>query len=242
VDGIEDDRGVGGSRTTRLVGKLLIQLSKQLLRKLSDLVAAEFGDSPESIRYAEGRFIVPPGRAVTFLEAAALATEPIVESHLFRPTARDRSSVAIALAAEVCSDAETGAVTPRRLITVQEVGRVIDPLLFKRQIEGGVLQGLGYALMENLVLQDGRVQNANLHEYKIPTQSDIPSIEVILVGKDPSLGITPVGEGASAGVAPAIINALIDLTGVRQFDIPITPEAVFAKSPIRAEAGPVDRG
>jgi CO/xanthine dehydrogenase Mo-binding subunit len=164
----------------------------------------------------------------TFAEVASLLAEPISEKLVFRATAQDRTAVFLAQAAEVFVDPETGAVTPRRVVTVQEVGRIIDPLLFKRQIEGGLLQGLGYAMMEQLVLQDGRVQNLNLHEYKIPTQADVPEVETILIGHDLRLGITPVGEGANTGIAPAIVNAVVDVVGPHAFDLPISPEVVHS--------------
>lgn len=217
IAGIEEDRGVGGSRTTRLVGKLLIELSHRVQARLADLVAAEYGEA----------------RSVTFTEAASLISEPIVESHVLRATEGDRATVFLAQAAEVHVDHETGAVTPRRIVTAQEVGRVIDPLLFKRQIEGGLLQGLGYALMEELVVREGHVQNVNLHEYKIPTQADVPMVETVLVGHDERLGITPVGEGANAGVAPAIVNAVVDVVGPRPFDLPLHPETVSPITPVR---------
>ena len=226
LEDIEDDRGVGGSRTTRLVGKLLIQLSRRIQSRLADLLAAELGLPNESVAVIEGGFCAGDGRTFTFAQAASLAAEPVTEGMLFRPTQRDRSVVFIGQAAEVHVDFETGEVRPLRLVTVQEVGRVIDPLLFKRQIEGALLQGLGYAVMEQLVVQDGRVQNLNLHEYKIPTQVDVPAVETVLFGHDRRLGITPVGEGANAGVAPAIVNALVDVVGPRAFDIPISPELV----------------
>jgi aerobic carbon-monoxide dehydrogenase large subunit len=225
VDGIEYDRGVGGSRTTRMVGKLIGGLSRRIQARLADLVAAEFG---LPARTMPGGFQTSDGRFVSFDQAASLADEPLVESMLFRASDRDGSSVFIAQAAEVDVDSETGAVTPRRIVAVQEAGRVIDPLLFKRQIEGGLLQGLGYALMEHIVVQDGRVQTANLHDYKVPTQADAPPVETMLVGLDPRLGITPVGEGASAGVAPAIANAVIDVLGPRALDLPLSPEVVRA--------------
>jgi xanthine dehydrogenase YagR molybdenum-binding subunit len=223
IDGIDEDRGVGGSRTTRLVGKLLIQLSRQVQSRLTELVGAEFGCPPESISTVSGGFVTPDGRRITFSEAVALADVPLVESLAYQATERDRSSVAIAEAAEVSIDPETGTVTPRRLVTIQEVGRIIDPLLFKRQVEGGVVQGLGYALMEHLVVENGRVQNLNLHDYKLPTQPDVPALETRLIGHDRRLGITPVGEGASAGVAPAIANAVIDVIGPRCLNLPLAP-------------------
>jgi CO/xanthine dehydrogenase Mo-binding subunit/aerobic-type carbon monoxide dehydrogenase small subunit (CoxS/CutS family) len=221
--GIEDDRGVGGSRTTRLVGKLIGELSRRVQARLADLVAAEFG-LPASVE--PGGFRTADGRFVAFDQATSLAAEPLVESMLFRASERDRSSVFIAQAAEVGVDLDTGAVTPRRIVIVQEVGRVIEPLLFKRQIEGGLLQGLGYALMEQIVVEEGRVQNVNLHDYKIPTQADTPVVETILVGHDPRLGITPVGEGATAGVPAAIANAVVDVVGPRALDMPLSPEAI----------------
>ncbi|MCA1645417.1 MAG: molybdopterin-dependent oxidoreductase, partial [Chloroflexi bacterium] len=83
---------------------------------------------------------------------------------------------------------------------------------------------LGYALMEEIVVREGRVQNVNLHEYKIPTQADTPVTQTILVGHDPRLGITPVGEGANAGLAPAIANAVVDALGSHALDLPLSPE------------------
>jgi nicotinate dehydrogenase medium molybdopterin subunit len=226
---IEEDRGVGGSRTTRLVGKLLIELSRRVRRRLAELVAAEFALAPESVCLERGSFALPDGRSVTFAEAAALLSEPVAESIVYRATDRDRSTVFIGQAAEVRVDSETGAVTPLRLITAHEVGRVIDPLLATRQIEGAVVQGLGYALMEQLVIRDGRVQNLNLHEYKLPTQLDAPTLQTILVGNDLRLGITPVGEAALAGVAPAIVNAVVEVVGATPFDLPLSAELVGAK-------------
>jgi CO/xanthine dehydrogenase Mo-binding subunit len=227
LDNIEEDRGVGGSRTTRLVGKLIIELSHRVQARLADLLAGEFGLDRAAIDVVPAAgFKTPDGRSFSFAEAAALSNDPISEKMVFRATARDSSAVFLAQAAEVCVDRDTGAVTPRRVVTVQEVGRIIDPLLFKRQIEGGLLQGLGYALMEQIVLQDGRVQNLNLHEYKIPTQADMPEVETFLIGHDLRLGITPVGEGANAGIAPAIANAVVDAVGPLVLDLPISPEVV----------------
>src|SRR5229473_260977 len=240
LEDIEDDRGVGGSRTTRLVGKLLIQLSRRVQARLCELLAAEFGLDQAQLAAVPGGFktTAGAGRFFSFAQAASLAAEPLSEGMLFRPTARDSSAVFLAQAAEVAVDAETGAITPRRVVTVQEVGRLIDPLLFTRQIEGGLLQGLGYALMEQIVVQDGHVQNVNLHEYKIPTQADTPETETILVGHDPRLGITPVGEGANAGVAPAIANAVVDAIGTHALDLPISAEIVLGYVGERARRPP----
>jgi putative selenate reductase molybdopterin-binding subunit len=238
VRDIEDDRGVGGSRTTRLVGKLLIQLSRRVQARLAELVAAEFGAAPGDVTAGpEGFRLNAAGRVVTFHEAASLLDTTISESLVLRATERDRSTVFVAQAAEVAVDAETGAVRPRRIITVQEVGRIVEPLLARRQIEGAALQGLGYAVMEQLALEDGHVVSRNLHDYKVPTQLDVPSVETIMLGHDPRLGITPVGEAALAGIAPAIVNAVVDVVvGPDAFDLPLDPEIVLARASARYSA------
>jgi len=161
-----------------------------------------------------------------FAPVRPLADEPIAERHVFRPTPEDRAVIYMAQAAEVRVDRETGQVTPTRVVSVHEVGRVINPLLFKTQIEGGLLQGLGYALMEEVAIRDGRVANLNLHEYKIPTMADLPDVEAVLLEPDPRLGITPIGEGPNAGLAPAIVSAVMDVVGPQIFDLPLSPEAV----------------
>jgi len=95
----------------------------------------------------------------------------------------------LAQGAEVRVDLETGGIQVVRLVTVHERGRVLHPRLFQAQIDGAVAQGLGYAMMEQLVLADGRVQTVNLHDYKIPTAADLPPLETILLPADASLGI-----------------------------------------------------
>jgi CO/xanthine dehydrogenase Mo-binding subunit len=146
----------------------------------------------------------------------------------FRATPRDRGVVFLAQAAEVEVDAETGAVRTRRVASVHEVGRVVNPLLFDTQIEGGALQGLGYAVMEGLgVNEDGRVTTGNLHEYRVPTMGDLPDeFASVLLPPDLSLGLTPVGEGPNAGLAPAIANAVVDVIGPHPLDIPLDPATI----------------
>lgn len=233
IEGIDVDRGVGGSRTTRMAGKLAIALCQRVQQRLADLLGAELGLAPDAVRPVHGGFAQPDGRVYALGEASSLLHAPLVEQMTFRATARDRGIVFMAQAAEVEVDPETGAVKPRRIVSVHEVGRVVNPMLFQTQIEGGVLQGLGYALMEGLRVEDGRVTTANLHEYKVPTIADLPDVESVLLPPDLSLGLTPVGEGPNAGVAPAITNAVVDVIGAHPLDIPLDPatlRAVLARS------------
>jgi CO/xanthine dehydrogenase Mo-binding subunit len=226
IEGIDVDRGVGGARVTRMAGKLAIALSQRVRQRLAELLAAEYGLAADALRPAPGGYASPDGRSFSLAEASSLLHEPLVERMTFRATARDRGVVFMAQAAEVAVDTETGAVRPLRAVSVHEVGRVINPLLFETQIAGGVLQGLGYARMEGLRLEDGRVTNVNLHEYKVPTMGDLPELESILLPPDLSLGITPVGEGPNAGMAPAITNAVVDVVGPHPLDIPLDPAVI----------------
>jgi CO/xanthine dehydrogenase Mo-binding subunit len=226
IAGIADDRGIGGSRTSRMEGLVIAGLVRQVHARLAELLAAEYGLEAADLAIVAGGFQAPDGRFFALDEAASLAAEPIEETYVLQPGQNRPSAVFMAQAAEVTVDRETGQVTPRRLVCVQEVGRMLNPLLFETQVKGGALQGLGYALMEQVVVQDGRVITANLHEYKVPTIADIPPLESINVGPDPRLGITPIGEGSNAGVPPAIVNAVMDVVGMHAFDLPLAPEVV----------------
>jgi CO/xanthine dehydrogenase Mo-binding subunit len=181
---------------------------------------------PAMLKFKDGAFHAADGRRWSLAEAASLADADLVERMTFRPTAKDRAVVFMAQAAEVHVDLETGQVRPRKLVSVHEVGRVVNPLLFRTQIYGGALQGLGYALLEGLQLEDGRVTTANLHEYKVPTMADLPEFDAILLPPDESLGLTPIGEGVNAGMAPALANAVVDVLGSQSLDLPIRPEVV----------------
>jgi CO/xanthine dehydrogenase Mo-binding subunit len=238
IDNIEEDRGVGGSRTTRLVGKLCITLARKLQRRLADLLASEFGLSSENIAFAGGMFRAADGRAWTLEQAASLAPEDVVENMTLNATAADRSVTFLAQAVEVHVDRETGQVTPRKVVSVHEVGRVVNPMLFRTQIYGAALQGLGYALMEGLQVEDGRVLNTNLHEYKIPTMADAPEFEIVLLPQDLTLGLTPIGEGPNAGVAPALVNAVADAIGAHPMDIPLMPEVIRALAQAGEDSSP----
>jgi carbon-monoxide dehydrogenase large subunit len=227
IEEIEVDRGVGGSRTTRMAGKLAIGLVQRVQQRLADLLAAELGLASDALRPIAGGFAQVDGRTFELSEATSLLSEPLVERMTFRATQRDRGVVFLAQAAEVEVDPETGAVKTRRVASVHEVGRVVNPLLFETQIEGGALQGLGYAVMEGLAVEEGRVTTGNLHEYRVPTMGDLPEeFESVLLPPDPSLGLTPVGEGPNAGLAPAIANAVVDVIGPHPLDIPLDPATI----------------
>ncbi|HLQ04485.1 MAG TPA: molybdopterin cofactor-binding domain-containing protein, partial [Verrucomicrobiae bacterium] len=136
-----------------------------------------------------------------------------------------------AFAVEVTVDRDTGAFTIVDAVLVADVGTVINPVAVRGQLEGGFVFGLGQAVMEELVIQDGRVVTANFGDYKIPTIADVPKLRLTLLtgthGPGP-FGAKSVGELANPAVPAAVANAIADAVGARVLSLPITAEKVFA--------------
>jgi CO/xanthine dehydrogenase Mo-binding subunit len=132
--------------------------------------------------------------------------------------------------AEVSVDAVTYEARVEDFVAVQEVGRVIHPVLAAGQIEGGVAQGIGFALYENVVWREGRMENGQMTNYIIPTSADIPPIRVhfeeVPYAGGPG-GAKGIGELPMDGPAPAILNALEHATGVAFDEVPLMPEAIM---------------
>jgi xanthine dehydrogenase YagR molybdenum-binding subunit len=131
--------------------------------------------------------------------------------------------------AEVEVDVETGVVRVLRIVAVHDAGRIINPLLAGSQVEGGIVQGLGYALCEERVLDAalGLPLNPGLHDYKLATIADTPRIDVVLLdGADVvanHVGARGLAEAPIIPTAPAIANAVADALGVELREIPLTP-------------------
>jgi CO/xanthine dehydrogenase Mo-binding subunit len=133
-------------------------------------------------------------------------------------------------AAEVLVDVETGEVAVQRIVAVHDVGRAINPQLVEGQIEGGVVQGLGMALMEEVVRREGQMLNPNFTDYILPTTVDVPPIQaVILENPDPAgpFGARGVGEPPLIGTPPAILGAIYDAIGKQVPILPATAERVW---------------
>src|SRR6185295_11600373 len=127
---------------------------------------------------------------------------------------------------------DTWEVRPISFLTVHEIGKAIHPMLAAGQIEGGSAQGLGYALLEHVVMRDGRMANASLTNYIIPTTLDTPTLEVVMLEnpyKHGPFGAKGVGEMPIDGPAPAVVNALRH-AGYDLREIPATPEKIMASS------------
>jgi CO/xanthine dehydrogenase Mo-binding subunit len=132
--------------------------------------------------------------------------------------------------AEVSVDTRTAEVCVEDFVAVQEVGKVINPILAAGQIEGGVAQGIGFALYENVVWQEGRMANGQMTNYIMPTTMDVPKIHVYFeelpYARGPA-GAKGIGELPLDGTAPAIANAVAHATGVDVREIPLTPEKLM---------------
>lgn len=133
--------------------------------------------------------------------------------------------------ADVEVDTETGEVTVLRVGAAHDVGKAINPMMVEQQVEGAVLQGIGYGIMEEVILEKGITLTPNFSKFLIPTIKDAPVIKTYIiesdVGRGP-FGAKGVGEGAIIPTAAAIANAVADAIGVRIKSLPITPEKILA--------------
>jgi CO/xanthine dehydrogenase Mo-binding subunit len=143
---------------------------------------------------------------------------------------------------QVVVDIETGEVEIEHYVAAFDVGKAINPRALEGQIEGGVAMGLGYALMEEVVLRDGVIQNANLQDYLIPTALDVPDIQPVILEMANELGpygAKGIGEMPNIPATPAILNAICNACGGRVRSLPADPEKVFWA--IREAGGPPER-
>ena len=136
--------------------------------------------------------------------------------------------------AEVEVDTETGAVRVLRIVAAHEFGRVVNPLTLTSQIEGGVFQGVGFATMEQRIMDPstGRFVNPNLGEYRIPTALDVPTVDSLFIGppdeRSNNTGAKGAGEPPIIPPAAAVANAVANAIGVRIRELPLTRERVLA--------------
>jgi CO/xanthine dehydrogenase Mo-binding subunit len=142
-------------------------------------------------------------------------------------------------------DRDTGALTIHDIVFVADVGTIINPIAHRGQIDGGFLLGLGHALTEELYIEDGRIVNIALSDYKLPCQRDMPPFRVITLqpgGGPGPYGARAVGEMNSAGVAPAIANAVAAACGVRLDRLSLTSERIYDALQAQTAAKDVQRG
>jgi xanthine dehydrogenase YagR molybdenum-binding subunit len=217
----------------------------QVLRKLIDVVAPSFEIAPEKLAARGGRIVAPDGRGIAFREAAArLPIEQISavasRSDDYGGFARKMGDMASAQQsiggvqfAQVAVDTETGKVGVERVVAVQDCGRPLNPRQIESQVQGGILQGISYALYEERILDrhTGHMLNPNLEQYKILHARETPLIEVHLLENYQGTSATDaygIAEPSNIATAPAVANAVYNAIGVRLRQLPMTPAAVLA--------------
>ena len=233
TEGFTADRGLGGSRVSRIEGIVLHRLATTVAARLREGLAAATGLVPDEIAIDDEGLALPTGEHLTLPEAARRLEMTVEATEAYQATAADDVAVHVAQAAEVEVDVETGRIRVRRLVSVHDVGQIVNPVAFIGQIEGAISQGVGYALLEDLPIEDGRVAALNLHDYRIPTSADIPTPEILLLRPEPALGVTPIGE-TSPGIAPAIVSAVAEVLGRPLLELPLRPERVRSAAGLTA--------
>ncbi len=218
------------SRTAMIVGKLVERAAAKLLLTLQDFAGLPADHTPAQFRTAAARFLAEHGSL-----QATVHYEPVKPVHwddeLYRGDAYPDYAWAVYVA-EVAVDLTTYTATVTRFDAVQEVGRVLHPVLARGQIEGGVAQGIGYALYERCEYMDGRLRNNQMTNYIMPTSADLPDIHVHfeeLPSDHGPGGAKGIGELPMDGPAPAILNALENALGVSFHSVPLLPEDLFER-------------
>ena len=242
------DKGAYASSTTYISGAAVVKAAEQVAQRIRERAAAMLnarGDGPEvhpdHILLEDRKAIAPDGRYVTLAEVGHHALHHADQEQIMA-VASHMSPVApppfAAQFAEVTVDTQTGAFTVDRLLMVVDAGVIVNPVTASGQIEGGMTQALGYAVSEQMTLDErGRVLETSFRDYHIFQAHEMPKLEVAFVETfEPShpFGVKAVAEIPMDGVAPAVGNAIYDAVGVHIDDLPITPEKVWRG--LRAQA------
>ncbi len=225
-----------GSMTVASVGPAVRMAAHDARQQLLEVAAQVLEVPRESLTISDGRLKSPALKEpITVQEVLKnLENFMIIGRGAREPNPQDVTVNTFgAQFAEVTVDPETGAVKVERIVALHDSGRVINPLTLSSQVEGGIIQGLGYALYEQRVMDrnTGIVVNGNLEHYKIPTVLDVPEILCDMIDRPDlranNLGAKGVGEPPIIPTAAAIANAVADALGVRIFELPITRDRVL---------------
>ncbi len=240
------DVGVHASRTSFIAGNSLLGAIKKLKDKISPMAAQLLKTDTTKLEYENGMIKSPNNGETISIDKVIRAihfqspNELCIESYFYEPGSefqdkefKGNVSGTYAFASqaiEVEVDTYTGNVKILDVHVAQDVGRVLNPLGLSGQIEGGVVMGIGYALSEELIVEEGRVINPSFHDYKMLTSCDIPPIHFYPIetyDKQGPYGAKGVGEAPLIPTAPAIANAVSDALGIKIDSLPITPEKVL---------------
>ncbi len=230
----------GGSRTTYATGIAAIEASYDVIRQMKDRAALMWETSAENVDFADGVFTLKanPKEKLTFKEVAAKLMStggPLVGRATVDPTGHGGAFAVHLVDVEV--DPETGKTQVLRYTAIQDAGKAVHPSYVEGQIQGGVVQGVGYALNEEYFYDEkGRMMNTSLLDYRMPTALDLPMISTVIVevaNPGHPFGVRGVGEVPIVPPLAAIANAVSHATGVRMNRLPMNPghilETLLAK-------------
>jgi CO/xanthine dehydrogenase Mo-binding subunit len=250
TDSIGFTDGTGGSRVTVATGLAVYEAAHDALRQLKERAARLLEAKPDEIEFANGTFRKNGSAHLTLAQLAgrlARTGGPVVGR-----AALDATSAVGNTFATVCVDVEvdpdTGKVQILRCTIAQDAGRALHPSYVEGQAQGGVAQGIGWALNEEYVYdQTGQLRNAALLDYRMPTCLDLPRIETLIVevpNPNHPLGLRGVGEVAIIPPMAAVANAIYRAIGVRMTELPMSPprllRALLTKAGAETQAAAAD--
>lgn len=224
----------GGSRTTLATGAAVVQAAEQLIADLKSRAAMLWQIEPEEVEWRDGCAVANGGEKKLSLQelavqAGATGGPLTVTAHLNAHTAQPAFAVNLC-DAEV--DRETGKVTITRFTCIQDAGKAVHPAYVEGQMQGGAVQGIGWALNEEYLFnQDGSLDNAGFLDYRVPVASDLPMIDTQIVEVPNPLhpyGIRGVGEVPIVPPMPAVVTAVNKAAGTRVCHLPLTPPRMLA--------------
>ena len=244
TDAVSFGRGTYASRSAMLGGSALRAASDAIIEKAKPLAAHLLEAAAADLEFKQGKFnVVGTDRGIPLVDVAKAFYRPVGPTTRFGAgldaSGSSNAPPTFPNGCHVCEleiDPETGEVTIDRYVVVDDVGRVINPLICHGQIEGALAQGIGQALMENVAFdpESGQMLSASFTDYALPRASDLPlhyELDFIDVpAKTNPLGVKGIGEAGCVGAPPAVMNAILDALrprGVTHLDMPATPRRVW---------------
>ncbi len=235
--------GTYGSRSLAVGGSAIIKSIDKVLEKGARIAAHKLEAAVEDLEYGDGKWTVKgTDKSISFGDVALTAYVPHdypqgEEPGLDFSSFYDPVNFTFPFGAHICIvevDADTGKVTIKRFITVDDVGNIINPMIVDGQIHGGVVQGIGQALLEEVAYDEGgQMITGSYMDYAMPRADDVPFIEThntVTPCPHNPLGVKGAGEAGTIGATPAVVNAVIDALahlGVRDIQMPLTPQRVW---------------
>jgi CO/xanthine dehydrogenase Mo-binding subunit len=231
TDAIPFDSGVAGSRATRINTIVAYEAVQETKRELFRLAGRALGWPEDALTLAEDEIRRTDQEvAIPWTALLARTGESVTGRAHIEERGRSHITSFAAQIAEVSVDPETGQVRLLHYTTAHDVGQIVNPIGHQGQIDGSIMQGVGYGLMEELQVEDGRAINLSFGDYKLPTMRDVPPLTTVLVESGKGVGpyqIKGIGESPLTPVAPAIANVVADAVGVRIRELPLTSEKIY---------------